>query len=86
VAVFVIVPVPLAVAFTVNVAVPPLSRVTVVFRFPLPLAAPQLDPALAEQVQAPAVTFAGKLSTTLAPVAVEGPLFVTTIVYVRASP
>ena len=79
VAVLEIVPDPLAVAVTVNVAVPPESSVTLALMFPLPLAG-QLDPALAEQVQVAPLSAAGKLSVTVAPVAVDGPAFEATIV------
>ena len=75
------VPVPLAVAVTVNVAVPPLSRSTLSARFPEPLAA-QLEPALATQVQLALESEAGKLSVTVAPVTALGPAFDATIVYV----
>ena len=52
VTVLLIVPVAVAltVAFTVKVAVPPFARLTVVAMFPLPLGAPQLDPAEARHV------------------------------------
>ena len=79
VAVLEIVPEPLAVAVTVKVAVPPESSVTLALMLPLPLAG-QLDPALAMQVQVALVSAAGKLSVTVAPVAVDGPAFEATIV------
>jgi hypothetical protein len=81
VAVLEIVPEPLAVAVTVNVAVPPESSVTLALMLPLPLAG-QLDPALALQVHVAPVSAAGKLSVTVAPVAVDGPAFDATMVYV----
>jgi len=51
----------------VNVAVPPTSRSTLAFRFPLPLAG-QLDPAEAAHVQVTPLSCAGKTSLTIAPV------------------
>ena len=71
VAEFVMVPEPLAVAVTVKVAVPPLSRLTAAEMFPLPLAG-QTEPAVAEQVQVAAETFAGKTSATVAPTTALG--------------
>jgi hypothetical protein len=85
VAVFVIVPLPVAVAFTVNVAVPPESKLMLAAMSPAPVAG-QVDPALAVQVQPLTVMFAGKTSLTVAPVTALGPAFDTTIVYVTASP
>jgi hypothetical protein len=79
VAVLEIVPEPLAVAVTVKVAVPPESSVTLALMFPLPLAG-QLEPALAVQVQVAPVSAAGKLSVTVAPVAVDGPALDATMV------
>src|SRR5215471_8907817 len=70
------------VPLNVNLAVPPLMRLTVVVISPLPLAAPQPLGAVTLQVQvnpAPTST-AGKGSLTLAPVTSLGPLLVTTIV------
>ena len=64
----------------VNVAVPPTARFTVVAMLPLPLAAAQLEPAEAVQVQAIPVRLAGKVSTTDAPVTGLGPAFETVIV------
>jgi len=82
VAVFASVPVAVAaiVPVTVNVAVPPGARVTVALTLPLPDAAGQVDPADAEQVHVTAVMVAGTVSATVAPVAVDGPLLVATIV------
>src|SRR6266566_2917415 len=61
VAVFVIVPeAAVTVAVAVNVPVPPLSRLTLAFRFPLPLAG-QLEPAEATQVHVTLPSWAGKL-------------------------
>src|SRR5882762_2838693 len=79
VAVFVIVPVPVTVAVARNVAVPPLRRLTLAFRLPLPLAG-QVDPAEATHVQATLATWAGKLSVTVAPVTALGPALLATIV------
>jgi len=79
VAVFEIVPDPLAVAVTVKVAVPPESRFTPAETLPVPLAG-QLDPALAAQVQLALVTVAGKMSVTVAPVTADGPAFDATMV------
>ena len=67
------------VAGTVNVAVPPASRLTVVEILPVPPLA-QDDPALATHVQLPNVSPAGAVSVTVAPVTASGPLLVTTIV------
>jgi hypothetical protein len=74
VAVLVIVPEPDAVAFTVNVAVPPLSSVDR-RRDDCPCRSPgTLEPALAVHVQVAArERFAGKLSVTVAAVAVARP-------------
>jgi hypothetical protein len=85
VAVFVIAPLadPLTVAFTVYVAVPPTSRLTVVFKLPVPLAAPQLDPLLAEHVHDTFVSPIGNVSTTSAFSTALGPAFATPIVYVN---
>jgi hypothetical protein len=81
VAVLLSVPVALAamVALTVYVAVPPLSRVTLWLMFPDPLAG-QLDPADALHVQLTPVRLAGKVSVTVAPVTLLGPLLVTVMV------
>src|SRR5438128_10085721 len=53
------------VALSVKVAVPPLSRLTVVLMEPEPLEAPQLDPADGVQFQVALVNTAGKLSSTV---------------------
>src|SRR6478735_1766671 len=66
---------------TTNVVVPPGARVTVALRLPLPDAAGHVDPAEAAQVHVTPVTIAGTVSATVAPVAVDGPPFVATIVY-----
>ena len=82
VAVFVTVPVAEfgTVAMTVNVALPPLNKFTVVLIFPEPLAVAQLEPAVAAQVHVAFVRLAGILSTTVAPVMALGPEFDATIV------
>src|SRR6266508_5879059 len=71
-----------------KVAVPPLTRLTVVAMLPLPLAAPHAFGAVAVQVQVkPApLSAAGSGSLTAAPVTSLGPLLVTTMVYVRGCP
>jgi hypothetical protein len=58
----------------------------VVLMLPLPVAAPQAEPAPAAHVHVAPVIVAGKLSTTVAPVAVDGPAFKTLIVYVTDVP
>src|SRR6266576_449786 len=61
VAVFVIVPeLAVTVAVAVNVAVPPLSRLMLALRLPLPLAG-QLDPADTTHVHVTLATWAGKI-------------------------
>ncbi len=80
VAVLLRVPVPLTVAVSVNVTLPPLGRSTVVLMSPAPDAAAQAAPALGAQVQVAAVSCAGSRSTTAAPVTALGPAFVATIV------
>ena len=80
VAVFVIVPeLAVTVAVAVNVAVPPLSRSTLAFRLPLPLAG-QVEPAEAAHVQVTLLSRAGKLSVTVAAVTALGPALLATIV------
>ena len=66
-------------AVTVNVAVPPLSRLTGVLMSPLPEAEP-VDPALYTAVHVAPSIWLGNVSTTLAPKTLLGPLLVTTIV------
>ena len=66
-------------AVTVNVAVPPLRRLTSVLMLPLPEAGP-LEPLLYVAVQVAPSTWLGNVSTTVAPVTLLGPRFVTTIV------
>src|SRR6266498_3763272 len=67
------------VPLSVKVAVPPLTRLTVVAMLPLPLGAPQLLGAVALHVQVkPApLSAAGSGSLTAAPVTSLGPLLVT---------
>ncbi len=72
-------PVPVAVAVTVKVAAPPLSRSTLALRSPVPLAG-HTEPALALQVQVAALSCAGMTSVTVAPVTAEGPALLTTTV------
>ena len=74
------VPAPLAVAVTVKVTEPPLSRFTLAARFPLPLAAGHAEPTVAAQVQVAPVSCAGNRSVTVAPVTALGPAFDATIV------
>ena len=74
------------VPWTVKVAVPPSSRLTAdVLILPLPEAG-QLLPAMAAQVQLTLVIAAGTVSVTVAPVTANGPLLVTTMVYVIDAP
>src|SRR6266540_1918172 len=70
------------VPLSVKMALPPLTRLTVVAMLPVPLAAPHALGAVAEQVQVnPApLSAAGNGSLTVAPVTSLGPLLVTTIV------
>jgi hypothetical protein len=93
-AVFVIVPVAPAatVAVTVNVATAPALRVTELLMLPEPLGAAQALPGgmafvvIAHvQLTDPSVGD-GNVSVTEAAVALSGPLFVTTMVYVRMPP
>ena len=82
VAVFDKVPVAVAatVADTVNVAAPPAASVTEALIAPAPDEG-QLEPApVAAQVHVTPVSDAGNVSLTLAPVTVDGPLLVATIV------
>lgn len=67
------------VAVSVYVATPPLARLTVELMLPVPAAAPQLDPLVAEQVQETLVKMLGTLSVTVAPVTGLGPSLVTVI-------
>src|SRR6266508_1796291 len=70
------------VPLSVKMALPPLTRLTVVAMLPVPLAAPHAFGAVAEQVQVnPApLRAAGSGSETAAPVTSLGPLLVTTTV------
>ena len=66
-------------AVTVNVAVAPTGRVTVVLIEPLPAAA-QVPPPAPAQVQLIEVTPVGMVSLTAAPATSDGPRLVTTTV------
>lgn len=68
------------VPFSLKVAVALGNKFTVVLMLPVPLAAPQLPPALAVQVQEILVSLVGIVSVTVAPVTVLGPLLRTVIV------
>lgn len=68
------------VAVRVNVAVPETSSDTVVLILPAPAVAPQLEPALAVQVQLAPLSVPGKVSVTVAPVTADGPALLTVIV------
>src|SRR5438132_431421 len=70
----------------VYVAVPPTGRWSVVLMLPVPLAAPQLEPADATHAQVAPVRAAGTVSVTPAPMTELGPLLVTMIVYVSGVP
>jgi hypothetical protein len=69
----------LIVAVRTKVALPFTSKLTVVLMFPVPLAAPQTEPAVAVQVHDPFKSVAGSVSTTRAPTTALGPLLVATI-------
>jgi hypothetical protein len=69
---------PSSVPMTVNIVLPPTSRSTDSLRSPDPFAAHE-EPADAMQVHVMAVSSAGKVSMTEAPVTSFGPLFVTVI-------
>ena len=71
---------------SVNVAVPPLRRSTVVPMLPLPEGAPHALPADATHVHAGVVIAAGTASVTVAPITALGPLLLATIVYVTGLP
>lgn len=88
VAVFVTVPVAMlaTVVLTVNVAVPPESKLTVVVILTVPLEAPQLEPAEALQVHEPMTSLVGMMSVTSAPTTALGPELLTTMVYVVGVP
>jgi hypothetical protein len=73
------------VAVSVKVAVPPGASVTEALMLPLPDAG-HVDPADAAQVHVAPDNVAGKVSVTVAAVALEGPLLVATIVYVTVVP
>src|SRR5262245_55632373 len=83
VAVFTRLPVADALMFTVKVIVTELpdGKVAVLLMLPVPLVAPTtVAPPEVEMLQLPLDTFEGKLSAIVAPVAVLGPLLLTTIV------
>lgn len=82
VAVFVTVPVALlaTVVLTVNVAVPPGSKLTVVVILIVPLGVAQAEPADAEQVHEDIIRLVGKISVTSAPITALGPELLTMIV------
>jgi len=88
VAVFTTVPVAAGeiVAASVYVAVPPARRETVDAMLPPPLAAPQLEPAVAAHVHVADVIAAGSVSATGAFATELGPAFETAIVYVVVVP
>ena len=88
VAVFASVPVAAAarVATSVYVAVPPGRSETVEAMFPIPLAAPQPEPAEAAHVHVTDVSAPGTTSLTGAFTTPLGPAFATTIVYVTVAP
>src|SRR5258708_6491446 len=71
-------------AVTVNVAVPPFARLTVVLMSPVPLVRPQL--AAGAHVQVALLMPAGSVSVTVAPVTPSGPALLTTMVYVTVPP
>ena len=58
---------------------PPAGMLTLSLMFPVPLAS-QLAPVPGAQVHEAAVTSAGRLSVTVAPVTLLGPAFATVIV------
>src|SRR3954451_21516020 len=69
-----------SVPVTVKVALPPGASVPVGLMLPVPDGEGQVEPAVAEHVHATPATAAGRVSATVAPVAVEGPPFVATTV------
>ena len=70
----------LMVAVSVNVAVPPDSKLVVVLMFPDPEAAAHVEPAEAAHVQVAPVSEAGSVSEMVAPVTPDGPAFAAVIV------
>src|SRR3954453_22957836 len=72
------------VQLAVEVTLPPAGRLTVSLRFPEPEAV-QVPPPAPMQVQAQ-VSEAGKVSATVAPVALLGPALLAVIVYVTEPP
>jgi hypothetical protein len=75
-----------SVAVSDNVSEPPGRIVPVVAMLPVPLAAPQDEPAEAEQVHVAPVKLAGRESVIGALTTVDGPELLATIVYVVAVP
>src|SRR4029077_772605 len=73
-------------ATTVYVIVLPTGRLTVSLILPLPLAVKPDALPLATAVKVSLATAAGKVSVTVAPVTLLGPLLLTTIVYVVELP
>src|SRR5438128_1518657 len=71
-------PLPVAVAVTRNVAVPPFNRSMLTFRLPLPDAG-HAEPGDAAQVHAAPVSCAGSTSAMIAPVTDPGPALLATI-------
>src|SRR5262249_12166633 len=60
--------------------VPPTARLAVVLMLPVPLVAATLEPAAATAGRVSVVSAAGSASEIVAPVTLDGPLLVTTIV------
>ena len=74
------------VAVTTNETVPPAATSTSSAMLPAPLALPQTEPAVAVHDQVTPVNVAGIASLTATPAAADGPLLVTSMVYVVAAP
>lgn len=70
----------ITVARSLNVAMLPGSRLTVVLMLPLPLGTAQLPPTVAVQVQVTLVSFEGTISDTVAPLTLLAPLLRTVMV------
>jgi hypothetical protein len=70
----------LIVPVTVNLTVPPEGMLTDWLMFPEPVAAPQLEPSEAEQLQVTLERAAGNVSVTMALLAPAGPALPTVIV------
>src|SRR5438105_8735568 len=73
-------------ATSVYVIVAPTGRFTVSLMLPLPLAVKPEAPPLPTAVKVSLPTLAGRMSLTVAPVTLLGPLLLTTIVYVVEVP